>query len=393
MEVSRSGASSQPPNQSVVVVKVGEGHAEPLAAFYRQVWDASATPEAVRRARAAEAAHNPVTPGEETPTYIFVAGERVLGHVGSIPIRLWCAGATRPIYWIKGLMVLPEHRNGPVGFAVLKAAVSDLGGGLALVGEEVPRRLFQALGFTDLGALPNFLRVLRPARVLRQLDLEAVGPARIPDWLRSTLRLAQRRGVASVCGATVAGLARVGTAVAGGRRLAHWVGRLEELEDEQLQALWHGVRAGLAAVPSRDASYLRRCYGFGDGRYVAAAVVAGGGLAGLAIVRRPRDIGDPRLRGIRVATVSELLYPSNRADLGLATLAAAERAARALAADALLCSASHRSVVPTLWRRAFIRLPGNLHFLIKDVQGGPGLPHKLQDWWLTRGDSRADQTF
>lgn len=393
MEVGQNQGTPQSASQSVEVVRADERHADLLAAFFRQVWDASATAEAVRRGRAAEAAHNPITPGEETPTYVFIAGDRVLGHVGSIPVRVWCAGTEKPIYWIKGLMVLPEHRNGPVGFAVLKAAVSDLGGGLALVGEQVPRRLFQALGFSDLGALPNFLRVLQPARVLRRLDLEAVSLAGVPGWIRGTLQLAQRRGVARVLGAAAAGLARVWTGVVGGRRLPHWVGRLEELEDEQLDALWRRVRAGLAAASCRDAAYLRRCYSRDDGRYMAAAAMADGRLAGLAIVRRPRDIGDPRLRGIRVATIAELLYPSDRADLGLATLATAERAARELAADAVLCSASHRSVAPTLRRRAFIRLPGNLHFLIKDVPGEPALPNELEDWWLTRGDSRADQTF
>jgi hypothetical protein len=381
------------PGPTVEVVKADERHAGLLAAFYRQVWDASATGEAVRRARAAEAAHNPVTPGEEPPTYIFLAGDRVLGYVGSIPVRVWCSGAAKPIHWIKGLMVLPEHRNGPVGFAVLKAAVNDLGGGLALVGEEVPRRLFQALGFTDLGALPNFLRVLRPARVLRQLDLEAVGLTGVPSWIRSTLRLAQRRVLVGITGATVAGVARVWTGVAGGRRLPHWVGGLGELDDERLEALWRRVRAGLAAAPGRDAGCLKRRYEAGDGRYVAAAAMAEGGLGGLAIVRRPRDMGDPRLRGIRIATIAELLYPIDRPDLGLATLAAAEKAARGSAADALLCSASHGSVAAILRRRGFIRLPGNLHFLVKDVPGEPALPLELEDWWLTRGDSRADQTF
>src|SRR5213593_994324 len=129
----------------VDIVRADDRHAPALAEFYRAVWDPSATPEAVRRARATAAAQNPVTPGEEVPTFLFLQRGRVLGHVTTIPVRLHAAGTSRPGHWVKGLMVVPEHRNGPVGMLLLKEAVRQLDLAMAMVVQPAPRRLFQAL--------------------------------------------------------------------------------------------------------------------------------------------------------------------------------------------------------------------------------------------------------
>src|SRR5438128_6349010 len=56
---------------TVEVVRVTDSHADALAEFHRAVWDPSATPDRVRRARAA-AQLNPVAPGEDVPTFLFL---------------------------------------------------------------------------------------------------------------------------------------------------------------------------------------------------------------------------------------------------------------------------------------------------------------------------------
>jgi len=116
-------------------------------------------------------------------------------------------------------------------------------------------------------------------------------------------------------------------------------------------------------------------------------------LAGVAVVRRPREEGDPRLSGIKVATLSDMLFlPENR-DVALALLAAAERTAHSMGADALLCTASHPAITTLLSRRAYVKLPGNVHFLVRDVKDVHALPKSLTDWFLTRGDANSDEVF
>src|SRR5206468_9304275 len=144
----------------------------------------------------------------------------------------------------------------------------------------------------------------------------------------------------------------------------------------------------------RDAAYLRLRYDTSStGAYRTVAVTEAGVLRGIAVVRVPRVEGDPRLRGIRVATLSDLVYDPARTGVGLALLAEAERVARSLDADVLLVSASHRAHGPLLRRRGFLRFSGNLHLLVRDATAALPGPTALADWWVMRGDMKADTVF
>ena len=185
---------------AVQVLRAGEEHDAAVAEFIRATWDPHATAESVRRSRLSAAAVNPASPGEESPNFIFLQDGKVLGYVGTIPIRVWTGNGERPAHWVKGLMVLPEFRNGPVGFLVLKEAARNLDCSMALAVLPVVVGLFERLGFSDLGILPNFVRVLRPARLLHRLRLAEVGFFRLPPWLLQAAALGQRVRPARGCG-------------------------------------------------------------------------------------------------------------------------------------------------------------------------------------------------
>jgi len=353
------------------------------------VWDPAATPERVRQARAAAAAANPVVPGEDVPTFLLLQGGRALGHVTTIPTRLSNASGERPAHWLKGLMVVPEHRNGPVGMLVLKEAVRQLAATplMAMVVQPAPRRLFQALGFVDLGPIPNFIKVLRGDRVLSRVDLDALA---LPGG--SIVRVAQRVGLAHVAGLAANIVLGLWSAVGGRGDRGLAVTTAPDLDRAAGDALWTRAREQLAAAPARDGRLLAWRYGATAAAYrIASLRSRGGGLEGLAVVREPREQSDPRLRGLRIATFSDLLFPPDRADVGLAAMVAAERIARDHDADALLCTASHHTLRPMLRRRAFLPVGGNVHFMIRDPAPQP--PRPLPEWWLTRGDSSADEVF
>lgn len=121
------------------------------------------------RSRAAAASRNLAEPGAPPPTWIAIQDGRVLGFVTTIPVRFWDGETSLPAYWIKGLMVLPEYRQGPIGYAVLKAAVAALPRTGSLAVAAPARRLFTALGYTDLGAVSNWIRPLAAHRILANL--------------------------------------------------------------------------------------------------------------------------------------------------------------------------------------------------------------------------------
>jgi hypothetical protein len=371
-------------------------HAAAIAAFYRDSWSRDASPESVLASRRQAAADNLAEPGEPPPTALVLDGDRVIGYCGSIPLRLWDGVGERPAYWTKGLMVLPEFRKGPIGFLVCKELAALLPRALGLVVAPAARRLFTATGFTDLGALGNFVRLLRPAAVARQLDIGGLG-LDLPRWLTAAVRVAQRTGIAGLVGAG-AGVAMdlAAATMRGAARglTASW--SADAPGEAELDAVWRSARSALRASAVRDGRYLRSRFAAAadaqDGRYVFCTARRGMRLAGVAVVRRPSAGGDPRLRNVRVATLSDIVFPPDRTDVGLALLGGVARAAHAAGADAILCSTNHPALARLLARQAYVPLPGNVHVLLHD-RTGTRWPQDLGAWWLARGDGEADEVF
>ena len=375
----------------VEVVRVEREHLPALTEFYRRVWSPDATLPQVEADRAAAALTNPANPGAPPPTWLVLHAGHAIAHLTTIPIRIWLGGSNRPAHWLKGLWVLPEHQRSAAGFLVLKAAVAALDGvSLALVHEPAAIRLFKALGVTDLGALPNRLRLLRARALLGRLNPDTLGLGGLPSWTRAAMRLV--RPTAPVLGPCIDGITALWARAAGGTLGALTMEITPECDRAGADALWAAVRLQLEAGSVRSGEYLSRRYGRGS-EYSFVHVRARGTLVGIGVVKRPRADGDPRLSGIRIATLSDIVCAPDSPGVGLEVLRGAERAARQFGADALLCGVSHWSLQPLTRRRGYFKLPANLRVLARSVHDDEPLPGQLRDWWVTRGDSEGDGTF
>ena len=373
------------------VVLATDDHAGLMAEFFRTVWDPAATAEGVVRGRHEAARTNPASQGKLAPTFIVIADGRAVGYVTTIPGRIWSEGQEFMGYWLKGLMVLPEYQNGPIGFLLLKEAVRQLDTVLFGMAVALPaRKLFLALGFQDLGAVPNRIAILAPRTVAHRLDLRALNLSRLPAWLPSAMDFARRIGVD-----------RLGGVLAGGLR-ASWagVGAIGSLglsresegatwEESEVDEIWTAMRKKMGAGAVRDGAYLKWRYQDHDpGQYQVVTVRRSGRLAALAAVKLPRG-DDPRLQGIRVASLSDLIHDPDDPAAGVAALRAAEDAARSMEAHALLTGATSRAMLRLLTRRGCLPVPGNVHLLLRGP-AGVSLPATLGEWWITRGDGESD---
>ena len=378
---------------NVRVVRATAEHAEALASFFRAVWDPAATAEGVRRARQEEALHNPASGGDEPPTFLVLADDAPIGFVTTIAGRLWNGEEERIAYWLKGLMVLPEHRNGPVGFLVMKEAIRHLPCAFAMAVASPARRLFQGLKFTDLGAMPNRILLLNPGQVANRLDVGALGLTGLPSWVPRALGVIRRTGIDRLGGLAVragralwAGAASLGTL---GMYIANECPAWEETEVDHL---WEKMRRKVKAGQVRDGRFLHWRYRRREPHeYRLVTARRQGTLVAIAAVRLVEGEGDPRLRGLRVGTLSDLLFDPEQDGAGLAALAGAERLALRLGADALLCGATHPDMLRLLVRRGYLRIPGNVHVMVRDATGQRPLPQRLDQWWVTRGDGEADE--
>jgi GNAT superfamily N-acetyltransferase len=353
---------------SVVAVRIDHNHQAALARFFHEAW--AAPPPALDPA---------------APAFALLVDGRMVGYVGTIPVRFHAGGRDYPGHWMKGFMVLPEYRNGAVGFLVLKRALQELPVTGSLSVAAPARRLFTATGFRELGTLSNQITLLRPRRVFSIIDPVALGLAR-PRLVGPALRVARRIGAAALAGITVGALLGLWRLVT---RLDTAALRLATAppKPEAIDRLWQQLRDRIPAGVVRDGRHFSR-YGTG---YRFVTVHEGPRLEGVAVIRTPRSDGDPRLRGLRIAVLSDILVdPANR-QVQRAILRAAEAAAHDAGADALLCSASHSSLRRLLSHQGYLPFPGNVALLAR------GLPEEtcptIDAWWLTRGDGHADEVF
>ncbi|MGH7561473.1 MAG: GNAT family N-acetyltransferase [Gemmatimonadales bacterium] len=379
--------------ERVAIVQAGDDEIPLLAEFYRSVWDPSATPEKVRDARRRQAEQNPAEPGQPPPVFLAIQGGRAIAHVGSLPVRFWNGTEERPGYWIKGLMVLPEAQNGPLGFLLVKEAARRLRPSGALAAAAPARRLFTALGYSDLGAIPNLVQPLAPAALLERLDLEGSGGAvsrRFSGVIRGLRRLHLARPLGGLAGLALGILRRAERA--GGRGIEAGQTESQRITGE-LDALWRATRAALGAAVIRDGRALGQRYGAGGSAspYQWLAARDRGVLAGVAVLRHPREVVDPRLAGLRVGVLSDILVNPESPSVVSALLGAVEREALSAGMDAVFTSASDPRLVRALRRQLYLPIPGNVHFLWRGE--ADAAPPALDRWWLTRGDGESDSVF
>jgi len=394
--VTESQADDRPAPRAprIDVVRVTDDIAGELAEFFRAVWTPDATPNSVREGRAMTAARNPVERGADVPAAAVLRDGQVIGYLGTIPAKFWNGVTEIPGHWLKGFMVLPQHRNGPVGFAVLKETLRHIQLSALLTVAAPARRLFGAVGYIDCGILPNYVSLLRPARVARRLDMRALALG-IPAWQERLIGWTQRFGFATVAGGIAVAVLGIWRWAARSSSRMHidTSGKLPAKPD--LDDLWMRARATLAAAPVRNGTFLSWRYDARPGGPYEAVSVRDkqGQLLGVGVLRKPSEQGDERLRGISVASLSDLLFRADDPTAGTAVLVGVERVARRLGADAVLCSASHPAVTTLLRARAFVRVPGNVHFMVRERPASANLPTSLEQWWVTRGDMSSDEVF
>jgi len=362
--------------------------AEALAAFFRKVRDQGTTAELVSAARRQAAAANLAEPGVEVPTTVVLADDRVVGYCSSLPVELWDGGVSHPGYWVKGLMVLPEYRNGPIGYWVLKELVGQLRRSVVLTVAPASVRLFEALGYANLGVVPNYVSVLRPGRLASRASVVSL-ERRLPGVVVRAVRFAQRTGLAELGGGAIGLGVRAATGIYAISQIGLTVDDSDRLPSfTDLDSLWLTARRSGWSGVVRDARYLGQRY-TGD-RYHFVTVRERGTLRALAVLQAPREQLDERVRGLSLGALSDLVVRHGDSRVAIVATRGAAAVARDLGGDALLASTPSRWIGRLLVSQAWLPVPGNLRFLVRETDSARSWPKRLDGWWLMRGDGESD---
>lgn len=396
---------NDPGREGAGATRATNAHLPALAEFFRRVWDSNASAKRVEDAWEGEGKVNFVEPGQPPPVFVFLKDGAVIGYLSTIPARFSIEGDRKDGYWLKGLWVLPEHRGGPVGFHLVRAATSELDPLAALAVAEPARRLFQAVGFEDVCGPPNYFWPLRPRHLFQQLDPDRVLRAGA-SFERRAWRWIRRVRLAGLAGSALTALLRLSRST-GQRSSWSLVERWEQLDRAQVDSLWRTVEGQRYCGLVRDAHYLRWRYArrHSEGyRLVAVSEPRAGeegAILAVAVAKLPTLVSQGRFEGVRVGWLSELIFSPEREKSRCAAHTAIERVERILTdsgGDVLLHSFSGPGYDRLFRERRHLRRSATMHLLVKglDVDGG-GEPKAANQernlspsWFVARGDGDSD---
>lgn len=335
--------------------------------------------------------------GQRPPTFLFVKGDRVVGHVTTIPVRLAVGAETIAAHWIVGFMVLPEYRNGLVGPLLIKEVNRVLDCALSLHVEPPVLRILTGLRWIHKGVLPQYLRILNARQVVTQLQLSGLR-AVTPDTEKWTSLLSLRWAEKALrfIGGCLLALGQATWAVAASvLRRKGTAGKIveEHFFDHSYDELWKAVGGQFGAGAVRDRAYLHGRFGRHMGRYRVLACRQEGMLIGYCIVTSKVFHDDARMGNMKIGTIVDCLFHPGDPSTLQSMVEAACRVFRQEGIHAMFCTASHAAVRKALVARGFLKIPGNLNFAChaKAVPSLATIP--LDAWHLMRGDSDADQNF
>jgi len=368
-----------------------------LGKFVNQVWPADTSTKPRLDSSDHRLSKKPKDNSKKPPTFLFVKDNEVIGHITTLPVRLFCNSRLSPGYWVVGFMVLPEYRNGPIGPFLIQKVNQMLDVAMTLHTEEAVSRIFKGLGWKHLGLIPQYVHILNSHRLFRNLQIGRMAFLRkYSVACSSLLELIVSYPLTRFLLASLSAL--VFRALSLGTALLRPTGRTGEVMEEEefdatYDALWERVKDKFDALIVRDRAYLESRYGRRIKDYRLLACRSKGELIGYCILKIKPFLNDSCMGNARMGSIIDCLFDPE--DLrGLQSLLnSAKELFRRENVDVTFCSASYSQVQKLLSLNGFIKLPGSLHFAY--YAKTPEMQENvcLASWHLMRGDSDADQNL
>jgi GNAT superfamily N-acetyltransferase len=350
---------------------------EPFDRFAHRMWPSQ------NDARSTESDRSP-----SSPCIVFVKDGEVLGHLGTLPVRLSVAGRAWDAHWVVGLMVVPEYRNRPIAPLLVRKMSETVEVGLTLHVEPAAAKVFAGLQWRHVGLMPQYARLLSAAAIARVVSAKT--RAFLPTRCACVWPAAAHGILAAAAGVNVAG-----RGLAALRRMAQWTRRpLTVAEERDFDSgyvdLGRRVQGKFAVWVRRDEQFLMTRYRARLGQYRLLACREGGTLVGYCIVKLKQFTQDPRMGDLRMGTIVDCVFDPDDSRVVGRLVRAAVALCRRESMDVVFCSASHRQLRRELRWNGFAGMRGTLRVAYHDRAGVIDTDIPFGSWHLMRGDSDAD---
>jgi len=363
--------------------------AEGLITFIRAVWDPDTTWQSYMEKRRKNFQENPYAVEGGMPIALLVDGERVVGHVASIPCKVWAHGKESLMYWNAGLHLLDECRGKGLGDILPRKMMEELPlvSGFFVIEQQL--RTHTKMGWTIVGKIPEYIKILNPRKVFLNMDLNSAH--QMPAWLRKISNANKRLGW--IVGANIIhavlhiyyGFCK--TLVSHEKR-SRIVIRTVEQFDERMDEFWSQVKYNISCAQVRNARYLNWMFPHKQG-WVKIVYEEDAKISGYALLaQRSFDKGD-LLRGLSTLSIIDILWDSQKDYVLNSLILWIERFAIERNADLIIASLNNNKARSHFINHGYTRIPSTVHFAFHNANDNLRLSEKISDWFVTRGDADA----
>lgn len=369
------------------VLFYNDAYLDSMVEFIKSVWDETITAEAFSNRRTADREENPYAGEGGNPLAIAVEGKRIVGRLSAIPGRLWTNGEEHQMCWLSGLHILPEFRGRKLAPLLPKLMIDNFPIVTGFFVREAPLRIYNNLGWTIVGKIPEYMKILDARGFFRNFDVanfdHMLGRKKA---LAKTLCTIGRTGDAFLPSLLLGGLSILRKTRPGRDRQMNVA--IVENFDRRVDGLWKRNKPFIKHAQVRASGYLNWHFKSRTG-WIKVIGEENGAINGYAILSVKKFSEDERLRDMKVLSIIDIFWNFDQPHVFAGMLRSIERLARERGADMLLCSIHEPSAEKMLKRSAFIRIPGTVHFAYHCSKEGLKLPAALDDWFITRGDADA----
>ena len=306
----------------------------------------------------------PIRAEDHVPAWICLEEDRIVGHLGALPVEIVVRGEPRTMAWARDLIVARSMRGRGIGSRLMRM-LPDLFGHAGVLGYEDTYGLYRRIGYEDVGTVPTYLKVRRPRAFAAAFLSSRMASALAAPLLRVAQMRMPHRGGSKV--------------------------QVEQLGDfdARFDRFWRSIEPDLGSVVRRTSATMRwRYLRNPTAQYRVLAAVSGAEVLGIAVARSGRS------HGVRIGIITELLtHPADRNTMR-ALIDAAERSLDEAASEPIVfvrTAVRGSTYGRELLRAGYLPSPSRIHCIMTGRaaltdEGGNG----ARDWYLNAGDSDVD---
>ena len=303
----------------------------------------------------------PASSPDDIPLWIAKVKEEIVGQLAAIPVEIKVGDELKRAMWILDFVVHTQYRRKGLGKRLVRAAMESCPVGLGInTDEQHAPALLESLGWTKLGNLRRYHKLLFPGSALREIAQWRIA-REVVNFGYTPFR------------PRLSGLSSKATV------------RMVEEFDASFDALWQRAGKQWPCGVVRSAQYLEWQFARQPGkRFDALGLYENDALVGYVVLffRKSMQGGRPLK-----AAISDLCYDaSGSTDVIDELLKAALRLAIERRAGGLVTDVNDPKVEERLRHFGFWRIKKAPQFMVKAPEQ-EDLIYNMGNWFLTRGDS------